>query len=75
MPKHPTTTQHTLQQRIALCMRQLCRGGAITPQTEQLYHTLLRTEFELKLLWLEEKESCGLRVESPKLEAGSPDDP
>lgn len=66
MPK--TSTQHTLQQRIALCMRQLCCGGAITPQTEQLYHTMLRTEFELKLLWLEE-EGCGLRVESPKQEA------
>ena len=76
---HRRRHQATLKARIALCMRMLCRhSNTLSPQTTRLYHAMLRTEHQLKLLQLEEsvsgvrnKEQGVKTVESDEFEVES----
>lgn len=48
----PKTHENALQQRIALCMKQLTATDKVTPQTRDTYNTMVQTENELKLIQL-----------------------
>ena len=46
-----------LEKRIALCMRQLTRGGRVSEEANIIYRQMLATERELKLIQLKQAKN------------------